>query len=465
MGVVAAHPVIIRQDQYVVPATPSSPTYDKVILFCFAGRQAVLSLQIQYILYLLEHDYIEAYHIWDVAWTAEDRQYLRTLPALHPKIHIMHTPYPPAGRATDIASKQFAYIYSTFYKHELYRDHIFVKIDDDIVFVDIAAFDQFIQYRKESDAFLLSANVYNNNATAAHEVFGTLHEAFLANVYHIIANNSLLPVEDYGNDKTLSINFVAFLGEDLKYINAEFSNENGAEDEARLCKSLPQAVNRTNEIFTSLTSFHYQYGGLINQLYLPFFQQAFYYIYYNVAAQQKNRAFHQKLNIGILFHPSNFTDVCSFLESSFVRPRFPSKYLSDEKEVTAEGASVDDVTTTKNVTRRVIPKDSQTFINLYVLDPDGGISFDQELLNSIAYKQHPYIHQMYVFTIGTHSNAAIVAGIKRNSLDVLLLIKPPSSHFSTAAQELYQFIQQALVSKLLFPVDTFPSLDDSFFSF
>ena len=122
--------------------------------------------------------------------------------------------------------------------------------------------------------------------------------------------------------------------------------------------------------------------------------------------------------------------------------------------------SVDDV---QNVTRKVIPRDSEIFISLYVLDPEGGLSFDQELLYSIANKQHPYIHQLYVFTIGTHSKEFIVTGLKRHRLDVLLLVKPPS-HFS-AAKELYRYIQQASASKLQFPIDKFNSMEESFFGF
>jgi hypothetical protein len=240
--------------------------YEKVILFCFAGRKSVMSLQVQYMLYLLELDFVEAYHVWDLAWESEDRDYLRTLALLHPKIQIMHTPFPPGTRASTTAAQQFAFIYSSFYQHQVYHNHILVKIDDDIVFVDVLAFESFIEYRKQSTAFLLSANVFNNNVTIAHKVFGSEHEAFLNNIKDTLKTYMHYPVEDYGNTKVLSINFVSFLGEDLHYINAEFANGYGNEDERRIAMQLPQILHRSNEIFSSLVVFHYQYGGIINGL-------------------------------------------------------------------------------------------------------------------------------------------------------------------------------------------------------
>jgi hypothetical protein len=167
-------------------------------------------------------------------------------------------------RGGEIASKQFAFIYSTFYRHDVYKDYIFVKLDDDIVFIDILLFPQFIFNRILSSAFLLSANVVNNDVSLVSEM-DRIHRDFLSEYGEVITQNRLRNggLVPHPPQKYLSINFVSFFGSSLLYINHEFSNGIGIHDEYKLTAMIPTRIeiNASNAIDPRFTVVHYSYGG------------------------------------------------------------------------------------------------------------------------------------------------------------------------------------------------------------
>jgi len=240
---------------------------NKVILFCPGGRKNILSVQLIYLLKIIDLDIIFEYHIWDFSWTEEDSDYISQLNSIHPKIKIKYSPYKNASRAGEIASKQFSYFLYEYYKFEKYYDYIFIKLDDDICFIDIHHFEKFIDGRIKSNSFLYSANVINNNYLEGNE-FDKLHNNFIFNYDTILKENSTKNIETFSNEKRLSINFVSFLGKDLKYINEEFSNGIGSNDEWRLCHDIPKKLERENEICLFMTVVHYSFGGYIDKKYI-----------------------------------------------------------------------------------------------------------------------------------------------------------------------------------------------------
>ena len=239
---------------------------NKVILFCPGGRKNILSIQILNMLKILDLDIVFEYHIWDFSWTKEDSEYISQLSDIHPKIKIKTSPYSNASRGGEIASKQFSYFFYEYYKFETYSDYIFIKLDDDICFIDKNNFEKFIEGRIKSDSFLYSANVINNNC--GEDKFDILHTDFINNYDSILKKNSTKNSEIFSNKKRLSINFVSFLGKDLNHINEEFSNGIGSNDEWRLCSIIPNRLNRENEICLFMTVVHYAFGGNISPKYL-----------------------------------------------------------------------------------------------------------------------------------------------------------------------------------------------------
>jgi len=240
---------------------------NKVILFCPGGRKNILSIQLLNMVKILDLDIVFEYHIWDFSWHAEDSEYISQLNNIHPKIKIKYSPYKNASRAGEIASKQFSYFLCDYYNFETYSNYIFIKLDDDICLIDIHNFEKFVDGRIKSNSFLYSANVINNNYLAGH-MFDELHTDFINNYDSILQKNNTKDNEIFSNEKRLSINFVSFLGKDLEYINKEFSNGIGSNDEWRLCHTIPKMLGRDNEICLFFTVVHYAYGGYIDEKYL-----------------------------------------------------------------------------------------------------------------------------------------------------------------------------------------------------
>ena len=54
----------------------------------------------------------------------------------------------------------------------------------------------------------------------------------------------------------------------FKYINEEFSNGLGGNDEWRLCNDMANKLIRKNEICLYMTVVHYAFGGHINSKYI-----------------------------------------------------------------------------------------------------------------------------------------------------------------------------------------------------
>jgi hypothetical protein len=232
----------------------------KTIITCFAGRKEYMELQIKYVVKLLEkYDFIERYDIWDFAWSKEDSEFLKTLELIHPKIKIKYAPYyGEAKRAGDVASKQFAYFFHDAYDAELYKDYIFLKIDDDVVYIDIENFETFIRIRKHTPShFLISANVINNNLNIPDPT--VIHESFINNFTPQILSNTLNVIE-YPSNLRLSINFCTWLGTELPIIQDEFSNGIGSEDEWRLCHIIPSKLGKNNLIVKDYKISHFSFG-------------------------------------------------------------------------------------------------------------------------------------------------------------------------------------------------------------
>lgn len=231
----------------------------KVILTCFAGRREYLEIQVRYIVKLLDaYDYIEYYDIWNFSWSDEDISYVESLISLHPKIRIKHAPdYGKASRGNQVASKQFAYYFTEAYNSEHYKDYLFIKIDDDVVYVDLLQFNSFIQTAaSDSEHFLISANVINSDLRLNDPT--PLHEEFFTKIADILQDGLN---EEFSNEERLSINFVAWSGEYLDDIKKEFSNGIGADDEWRLCHTLAKRLGKQNLIVTPFKVVHFNFGN------------------------------------------------------------------------------------------------------------------------------------------------------------------------------------------------------------
>ena len=156
-----------------------------------------------------------------------------------------------------------------------YAGTVFLKCDDDIVYLDVERLADFIRFRRQGpDYFLVSANVVNNGVCAyvqqqlgmLPENFGTLemplgghrgslwesgikaealHRCFLANPTRFQQDGFFIPKARF------SINFVSWLGEDLPHLDTRFTD-----DELDLTVTVPQFLGRANAIYLPFVVSH-----------------------------------------------------------------------------------------------------------------------------------------------------------------------------------------------------------------
>lgn len=134
----------------------------RTVIFCFGGRRANLELQLPFIRKIIaEHPHVE-YHLWNLAKEDSDNEWLRTLslregfPERFLVLHEFHGP-DPWTRFNDV----YRY-YATSSEYD--ADTRFIKIDDDVVFIETERFGVFENSIAAHPNAVVSAKVINNGA-------------------------------------------------------------------------------------------------------------------------------------------------------------------------------------------------------------------------------------------------------------------------------------------------------------
>jgi hypothetical protein len=163
----------------------------QIVLFEFAGRQENLSIQWPFIERLLEQYPAMEVHLWDLTRQPEDAQYIRRLAAQHQRVTVLdhlHTGHPIACRYPNMRRRPRGYPPCKCLRHKPpyeqpyiwyadhiseYQDAVFVKIDDDVLFLETDKFDDLIEPLVDPDAGnpnrIVSGNIINNVVAAKYE--------------------------------------------------------------------------------------------------------------------------------------------------------------------------------------------------------------------------------------------------------------------------------------------------------
>lgn len=185
----------------------------KVIFSCFAGRIRYMEILSKYIRILKERKSIDEIHIWDYTRTKEDELWLDD--------EWKECVFKVQDKSTYIE-------YYEYYNKERYPedDTVLIKCDDDIVYIDLDAFDSFVQKRKQQvNIYIMTPMIVNHPTTNyilnqnninkdffSSEFCSYIHQKFLNNelpkiqglVTHITDDNS-----------RFNINFIAMLSKDF----------------------------------------------------------------------------------------------------------------------------------------------------------------------------------------------------------------------------------------------------------
>lgn len=216
----------------------------KTYAITFAGRQDRMSLLVDRMRAALDRGIIDEWHVWNYARTPEDHAWVDTLEAHN--IFVKH----PAEKST------YRHVYEHYDAKDYLPDDVFLKLDDDIVFVDVDALARMIQFRRDNPKpFIISANVINNpvcfmvqkemgllkdiecpDLNNSGDQATALHRAFLAGTQFAFEK-----AVEIRPEFLMNINCIMWLGSDID--NVRLCETHGS-DELSLGNVFPKLLQR-----------------------------------------------------------------------------------------------------------------------------------------------------------------------------------------------------------------------------
>lgn len=241
----------------------------KIIVTTPAGRERYMDILKKYI---LENDLIDEWHIWQHTNNESDIKYFNKLATQNSKIRIIKLDEPLNKPK-----------YHKFLRLCKEKNTVYVRIDDDIVWIENQALQKLIQYRLDNPKpFLVFGNIINNSicdyihqrkgAFSCNEILGHVcmdkngwlnaqiaekkHNNFLKK----LSENNL---QEFYFDKWVlvgyerfSVNVVCWTGEDF----LSFDGKVGDDEEEWLSTDGPKMFGRPNEICGQSLFCHFAYN-------------------------------------------------------------------------------------------------------------------------------------------------------------------------------------------------------------
>lgn len=131
-----------------------------VVMFEFAGRRQNMELQLPLMRRVLAENPGAEFHIWNLARNSEDAEYIKGIRGERISVH--------GDFYGDNGWERFNDVYR-HYADPQYKDCLFVKIDDDVVFLETGRFADFLAAVDDNRGSVVSAKVVNNGACTPTE--------------------------------------------------------------------------------------------------------------------------------------------------------------------------------------------------------------------------------------------------------------------------------------------------------
>ena len=125
----------------------------KLIVVTFAGRKRYMEILFKYI--LKNKKFINEYHLYLATTNTEDVRYIY-------EFQKENSDFVKVIALESYDNFNKAEVWNLSYKNCLDEDTIYLKIDDDVVFVDDNLFTEFIDFRKNSDSPIVFPHIINN---------------------------------------------------------------------------------------------------------------------------------------------------------------------------------------------------------------------------------------------------------------------------------------------------------------
>jgi hypothetical protein len=144
----------------------ASRVVPKTIVTCFAGRRVFFSILYKYLAWLVLAGMVHEVHLWNFTRDPLDEEWFRS--------GAYNVDMLPQFKIMEVKDKKQ---WAEYYKHyadnkgSLYQDDdVIIKLDDDIVYIDVGAFPEFImRRRRERDCLFAFPSIINNGVCAYYQ--------------------------------------------------------------------------------------------------------------------------------------------------------------------------------------------------------------------------------------------------------------------------------------------------------
>jgi hypothetical protein len=246
----------------------------ETIITCPAGRRRYLRILVRYIDELYRRDLIHGLHLWVNTDVPEDVRFIEGLARERRWVELIYRPRAAEGFGV---GPYFDYCTSP--------DTLYVRVDDDVVFLDVDRFADFVAFRvRHPEYFLVYANTINNVLCShIHQRMGMVgdecgvvawdpfddvgwqsgafaewsHTCFLQAYHDQALQGYRFPERRMQLGERLSTHVISWLGSEF----AEFSGiVDAVDDEHWLSCVRPAIAGKPNAIFGDFLASHFAYG-------------------------------------------------------------------------------------------------------------------------------------------------------------------------------------------------------------
>ncbi len=245
----------------------------KIVAVTPAGRQKYLEILVPYI--LKNRNIIDEYHLWVNTNNASDINYMQNLANVFPEfIKLFFLDIQPSGNET----------IRFFFQNCIERNTIYIRIDDDICFIERNAIDLLLKFRIENPSyFLVYANIINNSICSyisqkqgnldfskgnltynvfcergwkSGEIASLIHSKFIKDYRNNLLNSYKYERWVLSDFERVSVNFITWFGKDFYEFNGIIED---LDEEKWLSVDKPKYINKHNCICGSAIVSHYSY--------------------------------------------------------------------------------------------------------------------------------------------------------------------------------------------------------------
>lgn len=258
----------------------------RVIAVTPAGRKAYLELLIPQLLEYHKEGVLDEYHMWVNTTVESDINYMESIEQKYPdfvRLRYLPDDKPCRGNMS----------IHWFFKECTAPDTIYVRFDDDIVYLDtVSAFKSFLKFRVENPHYFVVYGTILNNALIAHilqrfnkvdlkagiagyacmDEIGWRSGAFAANLHDQIIRRITSPDPEHLNEplahfrfegewmlyhnERVSINCLSWLGSEF---NRACQGNVGWDEEQEIASDMPNRLGLMNTIFGGYCCVHYAF--------------------------------------------------------------------------------------------------------------------------------------------------------------------------------------------------------------